>query len=256
MAVIWRRQTKETLYEVRQAGQSRRLYTNGAFPTQYHRDRLLTNAVWALLTIPALFSPSSVKHALVLGVGGGTAIHQLAGIMHPASITGVEIDAVHLQIARKFFGISTRMNNSSVNLVQADAGIWVSRSRRRFDLIIDDIFDDARRHGQSGDPLRPIPNDQHWLNRLTARLSTSGTLVQNLLTPAQARQLVAQHRALLQKHFKSVVMFETSHYSNAILGFYRNAVDLRKSRPQVVDQLTAFGRPPVFRCTTLFSARG
>ena len=80
MALLWTTKKGNTQYEVRTAGDSIRLYTNRAFHSQYNPKHVFTGAMWDLLSIPALFyainlqrKPNSV---LMLGVGGGTAIHQ------------------------------------------------------------------------------------------------------------------------------------------------------------------------------------
>jgi hypothetical protein len=55
MAVLWAKNIAGTCYEVRTAGRTRRLYTDGVFHSQHHPERLFDGDVWDLLMMPALF---------------------------------------------------------------------------------------------------------------------------------------------------------------------------------------------------------
>ena len=54
MAIVWQRKIKGRDYQVRSAGKSLRLYTEGVFHTQYNPDHLLSGGIWDLLALPAL----------------------------------------------------------------------------------------------------------------------------------------------------------------------------------------------------------
>ena len=56
-------------YEVRQAGASLRLYTNGAFHSQWNKSHVFGGAVWDLLSLPVLLRAKPPDHILMLGVG-------------------------------------------------------------------------------------------------------------------------------------------------------------------------------------------
>jgi len=71
MAVIWQKKIAGTHYEVRSAGQTRRLYTNGLCHSEFNPQKLVTGSIWDLLVLPALFyKPGHIKKVLMLGVGG------------------------------------------------------------------------------------------------------------------------------------------------------------------------------------------
>ncbi|QKQ25565.1 hypothetical protein [Candidatus Reidiella endopervernicosa] len=57
MALLWYRKEGESRYEVRSAGATRRLYTNGVFHSQYNPNRPISGSVWGLLMLPALYYP-------------------------------------------------------------------------------------------------------------------------------------------------------------------------------------------------------
>lgn len=202
MAVLFDQVKAGVRYEVRSAGATRRLYTNKAFHTQYHPGHLLTSAVWDLLSLPSLMSDASPASVLVLGVAGGTVIHQLEALHQPKSIVGVELDAVHIRLARRYFDL----NYDNLTLVQSDAADWLKQSRKRFDYIVDDVFV----HG-TDDPARPIELDQQWYALLTRHLTRTGMLVQNHIDPDQAKKT----RAHLPG--RTLITFETTHFENQVV---------------------------------------
>ncbi len=171
MAVIWQRRVNGHHYEVRSAGRSRRLYTDGIFHSQFNPRTVMSGATWDLLTLPAFLRSAGVHRVLLLGLGGGAVARQLLHFFPQAEITGVDLDAVHLSVARRFFGLS----RTGVRLVQADARKFVSDCRgARFDCVIDDLFG-----GQDGDPRRAVPFDHDWRGALTRLLVPGGVLVAN-----------------------------------------------------------------------------
>ena len=225
MAVVRKLEHNGVRYEVRSAGRSLRLYTNGAFHTQYNTRRRLPGGVWDLLALPAL--AVRCRNALVLGVGGGAVIRLLANLGPDTvpDITGIERDGIHLQLAREYFGCDL----DTVTLVEAEAAAWVRRSRRRFDLVIDDLFV----HG-TGDPERPGGLGADWHARLDARTSARGVLVQNHLSEREARASARDFASA----FPTALILERPRYENAILVLMRASTSARAFRHAVA---TAIG---------------
>lgn len=80
----------------------------------------------------------SIKRILVLGVAGGTVIHELHTLYPDASITGVDIDAVIIDVGKKYFGLGKLLK---FHAVCQDAVEYISAGKREeFDCIIVDIF--------------------------------------------------------------------------------------------------------------------
>lgn len=105
MAILWQKTIKDTRYEVRTAGQTRRLYTDGVFHSQFNPEHEVTGGVWDVLMLPAFFyPPETIKRVLVLGVGGGAVIHQLQRYIKPEEIIGVELNPVHIMLAKNILG--------------------------------------------------------------------------------------------------------------------------------------------------------
>ncbi len=81
-----------------------------------------------------------VKNILILGVGGGTLFHLLRKIHNHPRIVGIDIDAAVLDVAKSEFGLG-RMND--VDLVHADAQVYVRETDEVFGFVVVDVFNGA-----------------------------------------------------------------------------------------------------------------
>lgn len=222
MAILWHKQDGDTHYEVRSAGNTRRLYTNGVFHSQYNGNNPVTGSVWDLLLLPAFFQPGAVRRVLVLGVGGGAVIRQFNHFLSPAEIVGVELNPVHLEIAERFFEVKA----ANVTLCQADAICWVRQYRGEpFDLIIDDIFGD-----DDGDPQRAITADSRWFRHLEKLLAPEGTLVTNFGSPEELKSCGWFSDKRIRERFPVAFQLTTPLYENAIGAFLRRRAESRELR--------------------------
>jgi spermidine synthase len=172
MAIIYEQRRGGRLYQVRTAGSSVRLYTNGVFHSQYSPSRRAVTSLWDLLVMPALLVPrTQLRRVLVLGVGGGAVLRRISDLFGEPHIVGVELDPVHLTLARRYFGLD-RVN---VELVTANAGDWLkSYKGAPFDLIVDDLFGDIE-----GDAQRAVKFDTAWLELLCNHLTDHGVIAVN-----------------------------------------------------------------------------
>jgi spermidine synthase len=73
---------------------------------------------------------------LVLGLAAGSVAHALRTLDPDARITGVELDAEVVRAARRHFGLG----RLGVEVVLGDALDFLRRDRRRFDLVVEDLF--------------------------------------------------------------------------------------------------------------------
>jgi len=207
---------------VRSAGNSRRLYTNGVFHSQYNPKQPVTGNVWDLLMLPAFFHPQQVRRVLVLGVGGGAVIRQLNHFLRPEQIVGVELNPVHLEVARDYFDVEA----DNVELHEADAIWWLRQYRgERFDLIIEDLFTD-----QDGEPERVIAADGPWLRRLLKQLTPQGTLVINFGSGKELRESAWFGETTLRDKFPALFKLTTPLYENAIGAYLRQPAEGRELR--------------------------
>jgi spermidine synthase len=212
VALLWYKQEGENRYEVRGAGNTRRLYTNGVFHSQYNPQQPLTGSVWDLLLLPAFLLPAgAVRRVLVLGVGGGAVIRQLNHFLEPERIVGVELNAVHLQVAREHFGVA----GENVELHQEDARWWLKQYRGApFDMIIDDLFSDA-----GGEPQRAVAVDGPWLRGLLKLLAPAGVLVCNFGSPRELRECAWFRQPAVATRLVTAFQLTTPLYENAIGAF-------------------------------------
>jgi len=246
MALIWKKQLGKTCYEVRKAGNSLRLFTNGLFHSQYNPQHVLSGSVWDLLSIPVLFyPPQSIKRVLLLGVGGGAVVQQLRVLCEPKRIVGVELDPVHLQVTRRFFGVKGK----DVELHCANAVDFVGSYRgEKFDLIIDDLFME-----KEGEPTRAVEANLKWFRTLNKLLNKDGLLVMNfadrptLQNCSVLRQIKSKQK--IRPAFKKVFSLKVSSCYNHIAVFCKRSVakgELRKSLKSVKAAQPAIKKIPEF----------
>jgi spermidine synthase len=221
MAIVWQKNLDGIRYEVRMAGKTRRLYTNGVFHSQYHPERATAGGIWDLLMLPAFFlPPHKVQRVLVLGVGGGAVIRQLQRYVQPRHIVGVELSPVHLEVARRFFGV----DDNIAELHQAEAVAWLNQyDGPPFDLIIEDLFGE-----QNGEPVRAVKADMNWCNALARHLTRDGILVMNFIDMPEMRQSECLNKSYLTKRFKAAFQFSLPLYENVIVAMLKSEADGRQ----------------------------
>lgn len=158
MALLFSKDHQGTLYEVRSAGRSIRLYSNGVLHSQYNPNRLINGAIWDLLLLPAFLLPESPKRILLLGLGGGTLVHMIRHFFPGAHITCVELDKQHIHIAKKWF----KLPKDNIEVVHGDAYDFLKKgknSKQQFDWIVDDVFQHVNGEPERGfaiDKLLPL----------------------------------------------------------------------------------------------------
>lgn len=218
MALLWFKQDGAERYELRQAGRSLRLYTNGVFHSQYNTAHPVAGGIWDLLLLPAFALPEGrPRRVLLLGVGGGAVVRQLNHFLSPDLIVGVELNPVHLTLARDFFHVEAR----NVCLLEADARYWLEAYQGpAFDLVIDDLFSDT-----DGEPQRAFPADRAWCQQLRRVLAPGGVLVMNFDSKPGLYQAAAIKEQTLQSQWADAQVFTTRHYANHIGAFFLNPPD-------------------------------
>lgn len=224
MALVWQKKTRDTLYEVRSAGRSLRLYTNGVFHTQYNPQNPLTGHIWDLLMLPAFFyPPGDIQRVLLLGVGGGAVVQLLRQFVAPQKIIGIELNPVHIQVAKRFF----KLNSRQVQLIKADALQWLQNYRGKpFDLIIDDLFTE-----QEGDPVPVTPANSRWFRLLIKHLMPQGMIVRNFIDRNELNNSAALTKPAIGKHFPSIFQLTTTfneNFAGVYLGKSSSSRQLRK----------------------------
>lgn len=236
MAVLWQKCVQGTHYEVRTAGHSRRLYTDGVFHSQYNPKRPLTHGVWDLLMLPALYyTADKIRRVLVLGVGGGAVIQLLHRFIKPDEVVGVELNSVHINIAKRFFGISPKL----ASLHQADAIQWLKRYKGpAFDMIIDDLFME-----KDGEPQRVVPLKTSWCSLLHKHTTREGVVVVNSMSPQELRESAFLSTPRLSKQYPTKIQLSLPIYENAVGAFFKTET----SGKELHHRLAAMGNIRLFQ---------
>ncbi len=244
MALLWSHRQGGRRYELRAAGRTLRLYTDGVCHSQHHPERPLTGRVWDLLALPALLLDPPPRRALVLGVGGGSALLLLRRLFPALELLGVERDPVHLAVARRHFGL----RGPSLRLVRAEARRWSARYQGPpFDLVVEDLC------GGRGSPERTVPaGDGAWLGRLLSLLRPGGLLVLNCLSREELAACALLRQGRLRRRLAAGLRLQTPAEENAVGAFLRRGGPAPREPGRLLRRrLRAAGLDPARRGTGL-----
>lgn len=110
---------------------------DGTLASLHRPGGQVTGVVWWALAAPViLLPPRPRRRALVLGLGGGSVARALRLLAPEVEIVGIERDEVVVDAARRHLDL----DSLDVELLVLDARDYLARERRRFDLIIEDLF--------------------------------------------------------------------------------------------------------------------
>jgi spermidine synthase len=201
-AVYARRRDRTPRVQVDVGRRGRALRIDGSFASWYTPGRPLTDSVWDALAAPLLLlPPARRRRILILGMGGGSAARLVRAIAPRAHIVGVERDSEVVRAARRWFDLASLGSE----IVEADALGYLRRVRRRFDLVIEDLFVGHARSLRKPEGL-PEPG-----LALAARCTAPGGLVvSNTLDESAA---VAR---VLRSHFPAVLRIDVAGYDNRV----------------------------------------
>jgi spermidine synthase len=123
--------------EVRHVRGGLELRIDGTQASVHRPGRALTGVVWWALASPILLLPHDrPRRVLLLGLAAGSVARALRALDAEAEIVGVELDPEVLRLARLHFDL----DRLRIELVAGDALEYMRRERRRFDLIVEDLF--------------------------------------------------------------------------------------------------------------------
>lgn len=212
MAIIWQETRSDIHYQVRSAGKTLRLYTDNVLHSQYNPDKKLTGSVWDLLFLPALaLEKKSPLRVLVLGVGGGAVLHMMNEFFDCENITGIELNATHIEIAQNFFAL--KANN--IELIEANAINWITNyAGEKFDIIIDDLF-----YEEDDEPIKVAAPDSTWFYHLYSLIKPQGLLIMNFVGRHSAMTAAPIHDEQVRKLLPFGLHLTTPHYDNHVLAF-------------------------------------
>lgn len=96
--------------------------------------------VWQAVFHHLALETQPPRSVLLLGLGGGSVPAILRDELDiPAPITAVELDPAMIELARTHFSLD---RHAQLEVIAGDAVVHVHALRRRFDLVLVDLFDD------------------------------------------------------------------------------------------------------------------
>lgn len=174
-----------------------------------HAERFLTGLAWDNLVAGALLHPRrEPRSILMLGLAGGTTFHALRHLLPDVELTAVDIDGELIELARKHM----HLDDLRCDVHIADAYDWIKRCRKRFDVVIDDVYLAGKT-----DVYRPGHFDERLMLHLKRLLHEEGILLTNLVRGAGHRSLQTQVRKLYRQHFPCVKEVRTPEGLNETL---------------------------------------
>ena len=154
----------------------------GATFATWHPRYVMTGYSWDALAAGCLLraggAPASV---LLLGLAGGTVARQLRALVPEAAITGVDIDAAVVDLARRHM----RLDELGIEVIVADADRFLAETDRRFDAIVEDLFLSG-----PGDVMRVHSPEGARLARIQEHLTPGGVVVANLITDPEGPHFI------------------------------------------------------------------
>jgi spermidine synthase len=189
--------------EVKLGRRGRSLRIDGTFASYYEPGLPLTGSVWDALAVPlVLLPPARRRNVLVLGLGGGSVARVVRALAPAACIVGVEKNREVLRAARRWLDLDAL----GVEVEEADAREYLARARRRFDVIVEDIF-----VGRGRAVHKPAWLPAPGLELARRRLAPRGLLVSNTIDESSA--MLRTLRLL----FPATVGIEVEDFDNRVL---------------------------------------
>lgn len=188
---------------VRRGRRGLSLRIDGTHASLYRPGEMATGSVWDALVAPLVWLPPSRRRAiLVLGLGGGSAARLARAVSPAARIVGVEDSAEVIRAARRWFDLDAL----GLEVVHDDARRYLARCRRRFDVVIEDVF-----IGSARTVRKPQWMLDSGLSSAARRLRRGGLLVANTIDET------AVVASALREHFPALLSIGVEDYDNRIL---------------------------------------
>ena len=181
----------------------------GAVHAFHHRSRFLTGLAWDMIAAAALLGTTHPPRSiLMLGLAGGTSFRILRHLLPDCRLTAVDIDPEIVELARDHM----QLDDIGIEVVIGDAYAWLATNRRRFDVVIDDIYLAGKT-----DVFRPKSWDDGLLRNLRRAVAPDGLLAVNLVTGSGHRTMQSQTRRFLRENFPVVRSIKSPAAMNEVL---------------------------------------
>ena len=159
--------------DVAREGRRLDLRVDGISYSTFHPDKPWSGYVWDALAACGALVPAVRPRVLLLGCGAGTVLLLLRRLLPEARLLAVDADPRVLEVARARFGLDAL----GAEIVVADGPRFVRATRRRFDLVLDDMY----APGKAG-LRRPVDDEREHLRAIARRLDPGGIAATNSTT--------------------------------------------------------------------------
>lgn len=199
----------------------------GAVHAWYHKRRFLTGLAWDMLAAGALLGKNKPRSILMLGLAGGTAYRVLRHLLPCCKLTAIDIDPDIIELARKHM----KLDALGIEVIIGDAYAWLGKNKRRFDVVIDDIYLAGKT-----DVFRPREWDRTLMKHLRRAVAPDGVLAVNLVTGEGHRTMQSLTRRVLREEFPVVRTVKSADAMNEVLV----AGNFVATKPRLDDYAYAF----------------
>jgi spermidine synthase len=201
--------TRHQSLEIWKSAHATEFRVAGAIHASFHQRRFLTGLAWDMIAASALLGKHDPpRSVLMLGLAGGTAFRILRHLLPDCRLTAIDIDAEIVGLARRHMGLDAL----GIEVVIGDAYPWLMRNRRRFDVVIDDIYLAGKT-----DVFRPQAWDSGMLGSLRRAVAPGGVLAVNLVTGCGHRAMQSLTRNILTESFPQVRSVRSAEAMNEVL---------------------------------------
>lgn len=170
--------TPKAKVEIRQGRHGLELRVDGTLASLHSQGAATKGPVWWALAAPMLLLPRTRRRrVLLLGLGGGTAAQVTRSLDPEAELVGVELNPEVIRLAKRHLGL----DDLDIELVVDDALRHLTRERRKFDLIVEDLF-----IGRSQSVRKPPGLLDEGYRLIAKRLRPSGFVSSNTIHEAPA----------------------------------------------------------------------
>lgn len=193
---------------MRRGRQGVELRVDGTLASLHRPGGRVTGVVWWTLAAPVLVLPPGRRRVLMLGLAGGSVARAIRALDPGAEIVGVEKSPEVVRLARRHLGL----DELDVDVVVGDAMEFLRRDRRRFDLIVEDLFVGASRSVRKPDglledgyPLFPrrlrrggvaVSNTIHEMPHVVRAMASVGGRIVSMDVQGHWNRIVVAGRAL------------------------------------------------------------
>jgi spermidine synthase len=181
----------------------------GAVHAWHHRRRYLTGLAWDMIAAGALLGKNQrPRSILMLGLAGGTAYRILRHLLPDCQLTAIDIDPEIIELARKHM----HLDDLGIEVIIGDAYEWLTENKRRFDVVIDDIYLAGKT-----DVFRSRGWDPALMKHLKRAMTPDGLIAVNLVTGEGHRKMQSLTRKVLGESFPVVRTVKSADAMNEVL---------------------------------------